>query len=414
MRILSLAAPFLILFLAVMIQDSPHGNDLKINCNVCHSPKSWELDREIYSFDHNTTKLPLVGQHVSLDCKLCHPTLVFSDAGTECFNCHIDMHEQTVGMDCERCHTPTSWIVENISDIHRQSRFPLQGPHYLAGCEDCHPSASLLRFEPVGVECIDCHMQDFQSATNPDHISGNFSTECIDCHSMTAMTWGGSGFNHSFFPLTQGHAVFECNSCHNGNDYSDISPECVSCHQEDYNSTINPNHITAGISTECVQCHTTSPGWKPSIFEHSSFPLTQGHAISDCNMCHDVNNYSNISSECFSCHENDFNNTSNPDHVSAGLSDDCAECHSTLPGWKPAEFTVHDALYFPIYSGSHNNEWDNCTECHSNTSNYAVFTCIDCHEHNQTDMDREHREENGYEYSSAACLDCHPTGRSED
>ena len=79
------------------------------------------------------------------------------------------MHMQTVGMDCARCHTPHSWIVKNITDIHRQSRFPLQGPHLAAQCLECHPSASLLRFEPVGVECIDCHMQDYQSASDPNH-----------------------------------------------------------------------------------------------------------------------------------------------------------------------------------------------------------------------------------------------------
>ena len=45
--------------MAGRIQDSPHGSVFKISCNVCHSPKGWELDREIYSFDHHTTRLPL-------------------------------------------------------------------------------------------------------------------------------------------------------------------------------------------------------------------------------------------------------------------------------------------------------------------------------------------------------------------
>ena len=69
MRILSLAVPFLIVVLAGRIQDSPHGLDFKISCQVCHSPKGWELDREIYAFDHNTTQLPLEGQHASINCK---------------------------------------------------------------------------------------------------------------------------------------------------------------------------------------------------------------------------------------------------------------------------------------------------------------------------------------------------------
>jgi hypothetical protein len=244
-------------------------------------------------------------------------------------------------MDCARCHTPQSWIVENITDIHRQSRFPLQGSHFAAQCLDCHPSASLLRFEPVGVECIDCHLQDYQSATNPNHLLGNFSTECINCHLVTAFTWEGSGYNHSFFPLTEGHAIFDCNLCHDLNDYSNVSRECFSCHQDDYNATFNPNHPASGLSTDCMECHTTSPGWKP------------------------------------------------------------------------AAFRVHDSQFFPIYSGSHRGEWSSCTDCHNNPSNYSVFSCIDCHEHSRTRMDQKHHEVRAYEYVSQACLDCHPTGRGD-
>ena len=55
MRVLSLTVPFLVLVMVCWGQDSPHGSDFEISCKVCHSPKGWELDREIYSFDHNTT-----------------------------------------------------------------------------------------------------------------------------------------------------------------------------------------------------------------------------------------------------------------------------------------------------------------------------------------------------------------------
>lgn len=146
MRVLSLVGSLLILILllAGRRQDSPHGSDFKISCSDCHSAKGWELDKEIYAFDHDKTSFPLEGQHNSTSCKACHSTLVFAEAETDCFSCHTDMHQQTVGMDCARCHTPKSWIVENITDIHLQSRFPLQGPHYAAQCLDCHPSASLL------------------------------------------------------------------------------------------------------------------------------------------------------------------------------------------------------------------------------------------------------------------------------
>jgi hypothetical protein len=90
------------------------------------------------------------------------------------------------------------------------------------------------------------------------------------------------------------------------------------------------------------------------------------------------------------------------------------ECHTTLPGWKPADFPIHDGQFFPIYSGSHLGTWDNCTQCHEDANNYAGFTCLSCHEHSQSSMDSEHNEVNDYTYNSVACLDCHPTGRAED
>ena len=167
MRVLSLifALPALmVLILPGGQDDSPHGESFKISCDKCHSASGGEFDPAVYSFDHSTTALPLAGQHLSVDCKLCHPTLVFSEAPSECALCHTDMHEQTVGEDCARCHTPRSWIVTNITDIHRQGRFPLVGAHFMAGCADCHLSASSLRYEPLGIECSDCHMADYQAA----------------------------------------------------------------------------------------------------------------------------------------------------------------------------------------------------------------------------------------------------------
>ena len=343
MRILPLILPaMLFIFVhATRQDDSPHGDDFKIPCNKCHSPEGWELDMEIYSFDHNTTEMPLLGQHTQIDCKLCHTSLVFSRAQTECYQCHTDMHEQTVGNDCGRCHTPNAWIVNNITDIHRQGRFPLLGAHLTAECASCHQSASNLRFEPLGVECVDCHMDEYMATTAPDHAASNIGTECADCHGLNSYTWTGAGFSHQFFPLTQGHDIQDCNSCHTTGDFSGTPTDCYACHQNDYLSTSNPAHQEAGFSTDCMLCHTTSPGWSP------------------------------------------------------------------------ADFTSHDGLYFPIYSGQHRGEWDSCIQCHEDTNNYASFTCLTCHEHNQSEMDDKHSEINDYSYNSVACLECHPTGNED-
>jgi hypothetical protein len=254
------------------------------------------------------------------------------------------MHNQTVGPECGRCHTPVSWVVNNITELHQRSRFPLVGAHAAADCYDCHVNASpnLLSFGPLGVECIDCHRQDYNGTINPNHGLAGFSTNCVECHNMNSFAFSGEGFNHSFFPLTGGHDDRLCQDCHKDPNYSATSPECVSCHLDNYNATSNPNHAALAFPTSCNLCHTTDPGWKP------------------------------------------------------------------------ADYKDHDSKSFPIYSGQHNGEWSTCADCHNNPANYQQFTCIDCHEHsNRTGVDDEHKEVGGYVYNSQACYDCHPTGSGE-
>ncbi len=345
MRKLSLILlPVLVLSLVSLrfTSPSPHGKDFRYSCELCHNPNGWEVDTRDIRFDHAVTGFALDGVHRETDCRMCHSSLVFGDAGTECADCHTDVHENTLGASCERCHTPRSWIVSDITLMHQQGRLPLVGPHSTADCYDCHKSASLLRFEPIGVTCYECHVNDYLSASEPNHVQGNFSTDCEECHLTNAFSWSGAGFNHTFFPLTKGHAVSDCFACHTqGSPYSSISPDCWSCHAGDYNAATNPNHATSGFPVQCNDCHTTDPGWKP------------------------------------------------------------------------ASFALHDNLFFPIYSGEHEGEWESCGDCHENPSDYSSFTCISCHEHNKQDMDDEHDDVGGYIYESRACLECHPTGSGE-
>jgi hypothetical protein len=330
-------------FSAGLLAQSPHGDDLKVSCADCHTSNGWKMTEGKYTFNHNSTDFALLGQHQALNCKACHQDLVFSKAQSDCISCHTDVHEQTVGNECQRCHTPISWVVANTTQMHEQSRFPLLGAHATVDCFQCHESASLLRFDPLGINCIDCHKSDYEQTSSPNHISGNFSTDCVGCHAMNAFSWSGAGISHLFFPLTGGHELNDCYACHvQGQPYNSISQDCVSCHLADYQGATNPNHQVSGFSTDCEQCHTTSPGWKP------------------------------------------------------------------------AKMGDHDGEFFPIYSGKHQGEWNNCADCHTTQGNYKAFSCIDCHEHTKSKMDSEHDEEGNYSWNSNACLDCHPDGRAED
>ena len=335
MRILSLLIFLVILFFSSRQTDSPHGSDFKISCSVCHSSKGWQLDKEIYSFDHNTTRLPLSGQHNDVNCRQCHPTLVFSDAKTECNECHLDVHQATVGLDCSRCHTPVSWLVNNITEIHQMSRFPLLGAHRTADCSDCHKSETLVRFDVPGVNCIDCHREDYQATSNPNHISAGFSEDCSSCHPINSFQWTGAGFNHNFFALVQGHSGLSCVTCHPTGNYSDASPDCYSCHKQDYQVTAkDPDHVVLNFPTTCEVCHDLTPGWKPASFKQHDllFPIYSGAhngSWNSCTECHpNSSSYSVFS--CLTCHEHNKADMDKAHREEGGYSYEstaCLHCH---------------------------------------------------------------------------------------
>jgi hypothetical protein len=314
---------------------------------------------------------------------------------------------QTVGNDCVRCHNSESWLVFEIPEIHEQNGFPLIGSHLDVDCIECHTSATTLTFTPLGNECIQCHRDDYLATQNPNHMVSGFSTDCLECHSPLSIDWDAEGINHDFFPLTMGHDIQDCSACHDTSNFGNISSDCFACHQDDYNTASNPNHVNANFPTDCTQCHTTAIGWMPAIIDHDFFPLTMGHDIQDCTECHINNNFSNTPTDCFACHEDDYNAANNPNHTAAQFPTDCASCHTTNPGWMPANFD-HDGMYFPIYSGEHSGEWNECIDCHINPNDYSIFSCFACHP--QGEMNDKHEGVGGYIYESNACFACHPNG----
>jgi hypothetical protein len=234
----------------------------------------------------------------------------------------------------------------------------------------------------------------------------------LQCH--TTKSWEDADFDHNVtdFPLTGAHKATECSACHT-NGYAGTSMLCNSCHNDTYKATINPNHSSIGISTECDDCHTTNLGWEPASFptHNDYYALNGAHAkiSNDCILCHE-GNYNTTKNTCYACHTADYNATKDPAHLAAQFPKECAECH-TETAWEPSTFN-HDSQYFPIYSGEHRGEWSKCVECHTVPTNYSVFSCTNCHEHNKTDMDKEHQGEKGYVYNSVNCYACHPKGDS--
>jgi hypothetical protein len=378
-------------------------------CGTCHTTDGWQPA----SFDHNLSDFPLTGRHVTANCLQCHIDGNYTNTPTDCWSCHqanyqgADHHaEDQYPHDCAMCHGTSGW---QSTFNHNNTNFPLTGRHIQTNCADCHTNG---QFQGTPTDCWSCHQDDYNDAE--DHVSGNYPHNCAECHNTD--DWDTGGFNHgnTGFPLTGRHVSTSCTQCHVNGQYNGTPTDCWACHDAQFRETTNPDHETLNFPQTCATCHTTD-GWEPASFDHNNtdFPLTGRHITVNCLECHIGGNYNNTPTDCFFCHAQDYHDANDPNH-DAGFSTVCAECHNTT-NWNQAQFP-HDQEWFPIYSGRHQSEWNTCSDCHTNPDNFAVFSCIDCHEHNREDTDDQHDEDDidDYVYESQACLDCHPTGGGGD
>ena len=381
-------------------------------CQSCHTTTGWRPA----SFDHSQTQFPLTGAHVSVTCNQCHPNGRYQGTPLQCSGCHqadynaviTPKHTQpSFSLDCTLCHSTSAWKPTSFS--HSTTRFPLTGAHVATACASCHSNGV---YAGTAMTCVGCHQQQFNGTTNPNHVTSGFPTDCQSCHSTTA--WQPATFDHNKtqFPLTGAHLAVACNQCHPNGRYQGTPAQCSGCHQTDYTAVVTPKHTQPSFSLDCAVCH-TAVAWKPSTFNHSTtrFPLTGGHVTTPCASCHINGVYAGTPTACVGCHQQDFNNTTNPNHAAAAFPTDCQTCHRTS-AWSPS--TWDHTTFFPIDAGSSHRpgRWTTCADCHTVPTNYKAFSCVTCHEHNQAIMDPKHTEVSGYAYESAACYRCHPQGRS--
>jgi hypothetical protein len=378
------------------------------DCTVCHTTQRWSGA----TFNHNAaTGFPLTGTHSSVECAQCHVGDKFTGTPTACAACHLTDYNGTSNpnhaaagfpQNCTLCHNTSAWAGAQF-DHNTNTQFSLTGAHRNAQCAECHAGN---QFAGTPSNCVSCHQTDFNNTRNPNHVAAGFPQDCSVCHSTSA--WQGATFNHSTtgFALTGAHTSVACNTCHANGQFAGLSSACSSCHLDDYNGATSPNHAAAGFPQDCRLCHSTTQ-WNGAQFNHSttSFPLTGSHQNVACANCHVNNAFSGTPTGCYSCHRNEYDTVTNPNHSAAGFPTSCQTCHNTT-NWNGATFN-HS---FPIYAGKHRGKWNTCNECHTNSANYASFSCLNCHEHSQTRMDDKHKEISGYAYNSVNCLACHPNG----
>jgi len=276
-------------------------------------------------------------------------------------------------MSCTDCHTFTAWKpLRNILEFdHSKTPYPLRGLHEGVSCAQCHVS---LVFSNVGTKCSDCHA---------DIHRRQFGSQCEQCHSVQGWQVSLASIrNHqNRFPLVGAHATVSCDACHKGaatSQFTGLSTECVACHTPTFVQTTLPNHRLAQFPTTCELCHTMD-GWLGAVFDHAKFTgfaLTGTHARLECTACHLGGNFQGTSANCVSCHLKDYTGTTNPNHVQAGLPQDCSLCHTTA-SWAGAEFDHNTFTKFPL-AGAHATV--PCAQCHVNGRFAGTPTdCASCH-----------------------------------
>ena len=398
------------------------GSGFPTTCLNCHDLFDWDSAEDVL---HATISngFTLEGRHSGLACALCHTptgqTLFVASSPRDCVACHVadwqrEHATQGYPTECEMCHTVENWDAD-FNHAALADGFDLLGGHEGIECEACHTSDLQSTLFPVAGpdDCVACHQADY----DVEHADSGFPNTCVDCHSVA--TWSDATTDHSAlsggYTLDGAHEPLGCPSCHVGTDLTLIwapadQDDCVACHQADYDT----EHTNTGFPVTCLTCHTQAT-WADATVDHATigngFVLVGDHDLLDCSACHVGVAFESLFTpstpeDCASCHQGDFTT----EHAGFGYPQDCLLCHA-LTTWTGAVFD-HDGDYFPISAGAHSEVWDTCATCHTVPEDYAVFTCIDCHDHAQAQTDDDHKEVVDYSYDNAGCFSCHPDGKS--
>jgi hypothetical protein len=176
---------------------------------------------------------------------------------------------------------------------------------------------------------VGCHREEYDAASEPDHLLAAFAVTCQDCH--TTSSWDGD-FVHTIWPLTGRHVDVACASCHISG-YAATPRECEGCHLPDYVATTSPDHVAAGYPATCASCHGTA-SWDAEDLDHDIryFPIYSGkhrEEWTDCADCHVTpTDFSHF--ECIFCHEHRQSETDDEHGEVSGYvysSITCLDCH---------------------------------------------------------------------------------------
>ena len=306
-------------------QDSLHKGTLGKECASCHSSGTWDalkFDHNVAEFPDGTKGYPLKGEHKNNKCESCHgANRQFKDTPRECSapGCHADddAHKGRLGQKCEKCHVETG---DNLFNHNTMSAFHLDGGHLQVRCTDCHPSVT---FKPRPMTCFGCHPE-------PAVHKGQYGTACEQCH--TTRMWEDIKPLHDVgdFSLRGMHDNIACERCHRDNrPLAGSGNLCLNCHRQDdiHNNSLSPR---------CGECH-TQWSFTPARFDHTRVGcnLVGLHRTIACFDCHKNGNFTAISPQCASCHQDDAARHGGT-HTEAQYRQSCTAgvCHNPN-SWSP-------------------------------------------------------------------------------
>jgi hypothetical protein len=388
-------------------------------CQSCHSTDGWKRVRNLSSFNHSTTKFPLLGKHREVGCLKCHLTSDFKKPvpHAQCVDCHKadDPHKgqfvtRTDKGECAACHNEKSFKPSTflLAD-HQKIEYRLVGKHESIACEKCHAVVNkVTQYRMPHGACKDCH---------PDAHSKQFSNydRCESCHNEKGFkpsTYLFSQHQSTRFPLAGAHGAIICNECHKPAvavnlksptkfHWDDIT--CTGCHEDPHQGQLATGAPSRSgrPGWNCTSCHNDS-SWGVGVnataaaparnalakvdmaktasvkraesFDHAAtdFKLTGPHANLTCAECHRPAKpelgiksvvFRDSPKECRGCHEDIHGGQFD----APGRVTRCESCH-VAERWKPSKFDHFSPNTFSL-AGAH--EFVHCNECHTQTRNVA-------------------------------------------
>ena len=241
-----------------------HNNTVSLSCDDCHGNDDWII--EDITVVHEQSGFPLLGLHQFLDCSECHNKsveLIFEPLSIECYSCHKQNYanaespnhiEENFPFECYQCHEleAETWIISH-------DFFPLEKGHDINQCSICHDDNNYLSASP---DCYNCHSENYDNASNPDHKLNSFSKDCSECHTIDP-DWTPAEYkvhDDRDFPIYSGKHEGEwslCIDCHlNPDDYSIFT--CIDCHKHEKTKMDEEHDEESGYvyeSQACFKCH---------------------------------------------------------------------------------------------------------------------------------------------------------------